>query len=155
MVVLWRAVPWLCCGGQCHGCVVQGSADNFLKPGQAECQLKPEKFQEAVDAAKPPVTLELRMQVNAQAFRCMCWIDASRCCVASMHLGASPRPPSCLGTISTALAPSTLPGTIDTLPSHPQVDLQRCSQDGYDHSYYFISSFIKEHIAFHAKALKA
>jgi len=67
----------------------QGSADNFLKPGQAECQLKPEKFQEAVDAAKPPVTLELRMQ------------------------------------------------------------------DGYDHSYYFISSFIKEHIAFHAKALKA
>jgi S-formylglutathione hydrolase len=25
---------------------------------------------------------------------------------------------------------------------------------GYDHSYYFIASFIGEHIAFHAKALK-
>lgn len=28
-------------------------------------------------------------------------------------------------------------------------------QQGYDHSYYFVSSFIGEHIAFHAKALKA
>jgi len=28
-------------------------------------------------------------------------------------------------------------------------------QDGYDHSYHFISSFIGEHIAFHAKHLKA
>jgi hypothetical protein len=28
-------------------------------------------------------------------------------------------------------------------------------QPGFDHSYYFISSFIEEHIAFHAKALRA
>lgn len=28
-------------------------------------------------------------------------------------------------------------------------------QDGYDHSYHFIASFIGEHIAYHAKALKA
>ena len=28
-------------------------------------------------------------------------------------------------------------------------------QDGYDHSYHFISSFIGEHISYHAKALKA
>ena len=27
-------------------------------------------------------------------------------------------------------------------------------QDGYDHSYHFIASFIGEHIAYHAKALK-
>ena len=26
---------------------------------------------------------------------------------------------------------------------------------GYDHSYYFISTFIADHIAYHAKALKA
>ena len=26
---------------------------------------------------------------------------------------------------------------------------------GYDHSYYFVASFIGEHIAFHAKHLKA
>lgn len=28
-------------------------------------------------------------------------------------------------------------------------------QDGYDHSYYFVASFIGEHLAFHAKYLKA
>jgi len=27
-------------------------------------------------------------------------------------------------------------------------------QPGYDHSYYFIASFIGEHIAYHARALK-
>jgi len=27
-------------------------------------------------------------------------------------------------------------------------------QDGYDHSYHFISSFVGEHIGYHAKALK-
>lgn len=31
----------------------------------------------------------------------------------------------------------------------------RWMQDGYDHSYFFIASFIEEHIAFHAKHLKA
>jgi S-formylglutathione hydrolase len=33
---------------------------------------------------------------------------------------------------------------------HP---LQLRMQPGYDHSYYFIASFIGEHIAWHAKAL--
>jgi S-formylglutathione hydrolase len=28
-------------------------------------------------------------------------------------------------------------------------------QDGYDHSYYFISSFIADHFAHHAAALQA
>ncbi len=28
-------------------------------------------------------------------------------------------------------------------------------QEGYDHSYFFISSFVDEHLEFHAKALKA
>ena len=35
---------------------------------------------------------------------------------------------------------------------HP---LTLCLQPGYDHSYYFIQSFIGEHIAHHATALKA
>jgi S-formylglutathione hydrolase len=35
---------------------------------------------------------------------------------------------------------------------HP---LELRMQPGYDHSYYFIQSFIGEHIAHHAKALKA
>ena len=34
------------------------------------------------------------------------------------------------------------------------VNLQYRLQDGYDHSYYFISTFIADHIAFHAKFLK-
>jgi len=33
--------------------------------------------------------------------------------------------------------------------------LQLRKQPGYDHSYFFIASFITDHIAFHAKALKA
>ena len=47
----------------------------------------------------------------------------------------------------------------------PELFLQACKDkdvschyylhEGYDHSYYFIASFIGEHIAFHAKALKA
>ena len=37
-----------------------------------------------------------------------------------------------------------------TAVGHP---LQLRLQPGYDHSYYFISSFIGEHIAYHAKAL--
>jgi S-formylglutathione hydrolase len=28
-------------------------------------------------------------------------------------------------------------------------------QEGYDHSYNFIATFIQEHVEFHAKALKA
>ena len=28
-------------------------------------------------------------------------------------------------------------------------------QDGYDHSYFFIASFIEEHLRFHAQALSA
>lgn len=33
------------------------------------------------------------------------------------------------------------------------INAQVRMQDGYDHSYYFISSFIEEHLRFHAKAL--
>ena len=35
------------------------------------------------------------------------------------------------------------------------VSLELRMQEGYDHSYYFISTFIADHIAYHAKALKA
>jgi hypothetical protein len=31
--------------------------------------------------------------------------------------------------------------------------LLACVQEGYDHSYYFISSFIEDHVAFHAQRL--
>ena len=41
-----------------------------------------------------------------------------------------------------ALAASGTPGTIRR-------------QEGYDHSYFFVSTFIEDHVAFHARALKA
>lgn len=34
------------------------------------------------------------------------------------------------------------------------VELSMRSQEGYDHSYYFISTFVEDHIGFHAKHLK-
>ena len=35
------------------------------------------------------------------------------------------------------------------------VELQLRMQEGYDHSYYFMASFIEDHVAFHATHLKA
>jgi S-formylglutathione hydrolase len=31
--------------------------------------------------------------------------------------------------------------------------LLACVQEGYDHSYYFISTFLEDHVAFHAQRL--
>lgn len=39
----------------------------------------------------------------------------------------------------------------DSLPEHPRIDVRM--EEGYDHSYYFIATFIEEHIDFHAKQL--
>lgn len=38
-----------------------------------------------------------------------------------------------------------------SLPEHPRIDVRM--EEGYDHSYYFIATFIEEHIDFHAKQL--
>ena len=35
------------------------------------------------------------------------------------------------------------------------IPLQLRMQEAYDHSYYFMASFIDEHLAFHSKYLKA
>lgn len=52
--------------------------------------------------------------------------------------------------LDTQLQPQWLQAAC-TAAGHP---LQLRLQPGYDHSYYFISSFIGEHIAYHAKALQ-
>lgn len=52
--------------------------------------------------------------------------------------------------LSDQLKPEIFCETADRLGIPYQFNLR----DGYDHSYYFISSFIGEHIAFHAKHLK-
>lgn len=52
--------------------------------------------------------------------------------------------------LATQLQPSRLQAAAETA-GHP---LTLRLQPGYDHSYYFIGSFIGEHIAYHAKALR-
>jgi S-formylglutathione hydrolase len=44
---------------------------------------------------------------------------------------------------------------ITAAKQHQQADIEIRYQQGYDHSYYFISSFIESHLRFHAKHLKA
>jgi len=53
--------------------------------------------------------------------------------------------------LDTQLQPQWLQAACTTA-GHP---LQLRLQPGYDHSYYFIASFIGEHIAHHAQALHA
>ncbi len=45
------------------------------------------------------------------------------------------------------------PETLEQAAQKHQVDFELRMQSGYDHSYYFISSFIEEHLEFHAKHL--
>ena len=47
-----------------------------------------------------------------------------------------------------------MPDALVDAAKRAQADLTLRMQPGYDHSYYFISTFIDEHIAFHANALK-
>ncbi|KAK2187641.1 hypothetical protein NP493_159g03026 [Ridgeia piscesae] len=48
-----------------------------------------------------------------------------------------------------------LPDNLTVVCAKKDVPLKLRMQDGYDHSYYFIASFIGDHIAHHAKYLKA
>ena len=48
-----------------------------------------------------------------------------------------------------------LPETLRTACEDAGIPLQLRMQQGYDHSYHFIATFIGEHIAYHAQALKA
>ncbi|KAJ3039329.1 hypothetical protein HDV00_012322 [Rhizophlyctis rosea] len=41
-----------------------------------------------------------------------------------------------------------------TEKKNPKVNLELRTQEGYDHSYFFIQTFVDDHIAFHAKHLK-
>jgi len=47
-----------------------------------------------------------------------------------------------------------LPENLESVCAKNGQDLTLRMQDGYDHSYHFVASFIGEHIAYHAKALK-
>jgi S-formylglutathione hydrolase len=45
------------------------------------------------------------------------------------------------------------PDTLLAAATHAEIPINLRMQPGYDHSYFFISTFIDDHIAFHAKAL--
>lgn len=47
-----------------------------------------------------------------------------------------------------------LPGNFKTARDKAGQPVTIRLQEGYDHSYHFIATFIGEHIAYHAKALK-
>ena len=48
-----------------------------------------------------------------------------------------------------------LPETLEAACERAAIPLQLRRQSGYDHSYHFIATFIGEHMAYHAEALKA
>ena len=53
------------------------------------------------------------------------------------------------------LAEQLRPENLESACKAAGIKLTMRYQEGYDHSYYFISSFMAEHIAWHAHALKA
>ncbi|MEO0618466.1 MAG: S-formylglutathione hydrolase, partial [Pseudomonadota bacterium] len=59
------------------------------------------------------------------------------------------------GTTDNFLTEQLRPELISSVCDEADHPLKLRMQDGYDHSYFFIASFIGEHIAYHAKALKA
>ena len=58
------------------------------------------------------------------------------------------------GTKDGFLEPQLHPHTLETAAKQAGAKLELRMQEGYDHSYYFVSTFIGDHIAHHAKVLK-
>ena len=58
------------------------------------------------------------------------------------------------GDADTFLAEQLRPELLKSACERANIPLTLRRQPGYDHSYYFIASFIGEHIAYHAAALK-
>ena len=46
-----------------------------------------------------------------------------------------------------------MPQRLQEACERADVPLELHNREGYDHSYYFIASFVEEHIAHHARAL--
>lgn len=59
------------------------------------------------------------------------------------------------GTEDQFLAEQLRPETLEAACKTAGIPLTLRMQNGYDHSYYFVSSFLDEHIAWHARYLKA
>ena len=57
------------------------------------------------------------------------------------------------GTEDGFLAEQLHPHLLDEVCKERGIELELRMQDGYDHSYFFIASFIDDHLRFHAQAL--
>jgi len=59
------------------------------------------------------------------------------------------------GTADSFLKEQLLPENLkNAVHGKDNIDLKLEYRDGYDHSYFYIASFVEEHILFHAKHLK-
>jgi S-formylglutathione hydrolase len=59
------------------------------------------------------------------------------------------------GTADEFLAEQLFPQNLQAACAARGIPLTLRMQDGYDHSYHFIATFIGEHLAFHARAMAA
>ena len=59
------------------------------------------------------------------------------------------------GTADKFLPNQLLPQAFVEACAKSETELELRMQDGYDHGYYFIQSFVAEHLAFHAQRLVA
>ncbi len=59
------------------------------------------------------------------------------------------------GAADQFLAEGLRPNLLQAACSKAGIELQLRMQDGYDHSYHFISTFMTDHLAWHAKALQS
>lgn len=73
-----------------------------------------------------------------------------------IEAGATP-PPLLIdqGTADEFLSQQLHPASLERVCAARKVPLALRMQDGYDHSYHFIATFIGEHLAWHAQALRA
>ncbi len=58
------------------------------------------------------------------------------------------------GTADEFLAEQLYPRNLEAVCARHDFPLALRWQEGYDHSYHFIASFIGEHLAYHARALQ-
>ena len=82
------------------------------------------------------------------------WADYDAC---ELLAGSSWRKPILVdqGGADSFLEAQLMPQRLEQACEAAGVPLELRMRDGYDHSYYFIASFVGEHVAHHAKALNA
>ncbi|WP_019563960.1 S-formylglutathione hydrolase [Thioalkalivibrio sp. ALMg13-2] len=82
------------------------------------------------------------------------WEEFDATCL--VNAGA-PLPPALIdqGTADEFLAEQLFPQNLQAACVARKIPLELRMQEGYDHSYHFIATFIGEHLAFHARAMMA